>query len=261
MRLSVSIVSHGHGPAVLALLHQLADLQTQRPERVLVTLNVAEPLLESQLSGQAWPFELALIANAAPRGFGANHNQAFARDRQAPAPAAAFAVLNPDIVLRGNPFAALLTALMQGGVGGVYPLQLDARGLPQDHERRLPTPARLGARAWARWAGRGCREVPPGAAPDWVNAAFLVLRGDVYGELGGFDERYRMYCEDVDLCLRLQLAGWRLAGAPGAVVEHAARRASRRDLRHLAWHARSLIRLWNSPAYARYRASPGVAAP
>ena len=258
MRLSVSIVSHGHGPAVLALVNQLAALPPPRPARVLVTLNVAEPALADPLREQRWPFELALLTHAAPRGFGANHNRAFARDRLMPQPAEAFAVLNPDIVLRGNPFAALLPALLREGVGGVYPAQLDARGAPQDHERLLPTPARLGARTWARLRGRARREVAPGAAPDWVNAAFLVLRAEVYAALNGFDERYRMYCEDVDLCLRLQLAGWRLAGVPQALVEHAAQRASHRDPRHLAWHARSLVRLWNSPAYARYRAHQGV---
>lgn len=259
MRLSVSIVSHGHGPVVLALVDQLAALPAPRPVRVLVTLNVAEPWLARQLSGQDWPFELVLIANAAPQGFGVNHNRAFARERQAGEPAAAFAVLNPDIVLRGNPFAGLLAALRQGGVGCVYPVQLDAQGVRQDHERRLPTPKRLGARTWARLAGGGRREVVPGVAPDWVNAAFLVLRCDAYDELSGFDENYRMYCEDVDLCLRLQLAGWRLVGVPNAVVEHMARRASHRNPRHLAWHARSLIRLWTSPTYAQFRASARAA--
>ena len=260
MRLSISIVSHGHGPAVLALVNQLAALPSPQPARVLVTLNVAEPWLARQLSAPVWPFELALLTHAAPQGFGANHNRAFARDRLAAQPAEAFAVLNPDIALRGNPFAALLPALMRDGVGGVYPVQLDAQGAPQDHERRLPTPARLGARTWARLAGRQRREVAPSEAPDWVNAAFLVLRADVYGQLKGFDERYRMYCEDVDLCLRLQLAGWQLVGVPQALVEHAARRASHRDPRHLAWHVRSLLRLWNSPAYARYRAGGAGAA-
>ena len=115
----------------------------------------------------------------------------------------------------------------------------------QDHERRLPTPARL----LARYLLRRKHEVGEGETPDWVNAAFLLLRREAYAEVGGFDERYHMYCEDVDLCLRLRGGGWRLARADAAVVEHAARRGSHRQWRHLGWHLRSLWRLWRSPAF------------
>jgi len=66
--------------------------------------------------------------------------------------------------------------------------------------------------------------------------------------MGGFDERYFMYCEDVDLCLRLRLAGLRLVRAPVSVV-HAGRGASRRSAVHLAWHVRSLLRLWCSRSF------------
>ena len=253
MRLSLSIVSHGHGPAVLALLAQLAALRGPRPARVLLTINQAEPALTGPVRAMAWPFELVLLENSAPLGFGTNHNRAFARDRRSAAPADAFAVINPDIRLHGNPFAPLLAALAASRVGCVYPVQLDAAGWPQDQERRLPTPGRLLRRALARGLGRRPHEVSGGQRPDWVNAAFLLLRSDAYLSIGGFDEAYHMYCEDVDLCLRLQLAGWRLQGVPEAVVEHAAQRASHRQPRHLAWHVQSLLRLWGSPAYANFR--------
>lgn len=249
MRLSLSIVSHGHGPAVLALLAQLAALRGPRPARVLLTINQAEPALTGPVRAMAWPFELVLLENSAPLGFGTNHNRAFARDRRSAAPADAFAVINPDIRLHGNPFAPLLAALAASRVGCVYPVQLDAAGWPQDQERRLPTPGRLLRRALARGLGRRPHEVSGGQRPDWVNAAFLLLRREAYAEVGGFDERYHMYCEDVDLCLRLQAAGWRLARADAAVVEHTAQRNSHRRMQHLAWHLRSLWRLWCSHAW------------
>jgi len=59
-----------------------------------------------------------------------------------------------------------------------------------------------------------------------------------------------MYCEDVDLCLRLRLAGWALVRVPVKVV-HAGQRNSRRKWRHLRWHVVSLLRLWRSPAYGK----------
>ena len=83
---------------------------------------------------------------------------------------------------------------------------------------------------------------------DWVNAACLVLPQPVWQALKGFDEAYFMYCEDVDLCLRLRRSGWELSRAAVRVV-HAGQRASHRRWDHLYWHVTSLLRLWRSPAY------------
>ena len=253
MSFSLSVVSHGHGPQVLALLRQLAGLDRPRPARVLLTLNLPEPELVRQVRETAWPFELVLMESASPAGFGTNHNRAFARERQGGRPAAVFGVVNPDVRLRGNPFGPMLTLLqMQPDVGGAYARQIDDEGRMQDHERQLPTPARILMRCVAGLLGNRGSEVAPGQRPDWVNAAFLLIRSDAFQALGGFDEGYRMYCEDVDLCIRLQLAGWTLAGVDEAVVEHPAQRASHRQWRYFRWHLGSLLRLWRSEAYRAY---------
>lgn len=124
-------------------------------------------------------------------------------------------------------------------VGG-YPCQsFSMAGNRQDSERALPTPQALWRR---RVLGRGETRV------DWVNAACLVLPRSVWHQLGGFDETYFMYCEDVDLCLRLRLLGFALALAPARVV-HAGQHASHRRWRHLRWHVQSLLRLWRSPVF------------
>ncbi|MEZ5605714.1 MAG: glycosyltransferase [Burkholderiaceae bacterium] len=249
MDITASIVSHGHGAELGCLLADLAALREPALRRVIVTLNVPDATRPTDLRRQAWPFDLQWIDNAQPLGFGANHNRAFARDQRL-GPSALFAVLNPDLRLRANPFAALLAALQADTRAGLaYPVQRDAAGRLQDHERRWPTPARL----LARYLLGRRREVGAGQAPDWVNAAFLLLRRQAYAQVQGFDERYHMYCEDVDLCLRLQGAGWRLARADAAVVEHAGQRASHRRLRHLGWHLASLWRLWRSPAWRTAR--------
>lgn len=249
LNLTVSVVSHHHRAELEQLLDDLAALVEPRLRRVIVTLNLPEPGLCVRLSRRAWPFELHWLENAAPLGFGANHNRAFGHDGACGA-SELFAVLNPDLRLRANPFDALIAALSADPHAGLaYPVQHDAAGRRQDHERRLPTPGRL----LARHLLRRRHELGTGQAPDWVNGAFLLLRHAAYTDVGGFDERFHMYCEDVDLCLRLQLAGWRLVRADAAVVEHAGQRASRRRWPHLAWHLASLWRLWWSPAWRRYR--------
>ena len=232
---------------MLALLGQLAGMPAPQPRRVIVTDNRRETALRAALRGRVYPFELVLVENQAQAGFGANHNRAFAKDQELGA-SELFAVVNPDLRLLGNPFPAMAFALGDLPNSGLsYPRQLDGQGRVQDAERRLPTPGRL----WRRYLCPRQDEVPAGTAPDWVNAACLLLRHEAYARIQGFDERYHMYCEDVDLCLRMQLAGWRMVRAD-ALVEHAGRRASRRNLRHMAWHVASLLRLWRSDAYRAF---------
>jgi GT2 family glycosyltransferase len=74
------------------------------------------------------------------------------------------------------------------------------------------------------WAGR-CGE-PLGSAPDepvevgFASGAALVVRREAWEHVGGFDDRYFMYCEDLDLSFRLRLAGYEAGVAPKARVEH-----------------------------------------
>jgi GT2 family glycosyltransferase len=79
---------------------------------------------------------------------------------------------------------------------------------------------------------------------DWMLGAFLLYRRALLDELGGFDDGYRLYCEDIDLCYRAARAGWERWYVPGAVVEHAyAAEIDRAFLsRHTAWHTRGMLR-------------------
>lgn len=235
--LVISVVSHGHGALVQALLHDLARLSAETVGRVVLTQNLPEAEPEAPAGG--WPFVFQIVKNTAPAGFGSNHNRALAGAEES-----AVCVLNPDVRLGGgDPFALLVQAAGQPGAGCAYPVQLDEQGRLQDSERELPTP-------WALWRrrllGRDESQV------DWVNAACLVLPQPVWLAVGGFDEAYFMYCEDVDLCLRIRLLGRTLVRVPVHVV-HAGQRASHRRWSHLRWHVRSLLRLWNSPVYAQAR--------
>ena len=54
----------------------------------------------------------------------------------------------------------------------------------------------------------------------FCSGAALVVRREAWDAVGGFDERYFMYGEDLDLCLRLRLAGWGVGIVPGARVAH-----------------------------------------
>jgi GT2 family glycosyltransferase len=76
---------------------------------------------------------------------------------------------------------------------------------------------------------------------------FMLFRREVFERAGGFDERYFLYYEDVDLCRRLAALGYRVELVPAARVVYDARRRSRgRDFRHALWHLASMLRYFSS---------------
>lgn len=287
----ISIVSHGHGALVLRLLGQLVGLPAGSVAGVVLTLNAAESNDAAQIDAAmadkalAKKLNLQVLRNAHPRGFGANHNQAFKAAGQCfgAANTGVFCVMNPDIELmngsvgallgapsngpqgkklhelaktevKTNVVTALVAALGQAGVGLAYPVQVDATDQWLDFERALATPHAIFLRRLGFGFGfelGGVGGLPGQRLPDWVSGAVMAFRADVFAKLGGFDERYFMYCEDVDICLRLQLAGYTLKKANVSVVHHAQRRTLT-NFKHLAWHVRSLLRLWRSSAYHAY---------
>jgi N-acetylglucosaminyl-diphospho-decaprenol L-rhamnosyltransferase len=75
----------------------------------------------------------------------------------------------------------------------------------------------------SRWFGRLDRTWadPTQAAPvDWVPGAFALVRRDLFERLGGFDERFFLYYEEVDLCRRIHAAGYRVQYWPELRVQH-----------------------------------------
>lgn len=231
--LTLSVVSHGHGPLLHGLLRDVE--RCSGDVEVLLTINVPEPL---PFDPAAFPFPLRITVNSAPRGFGANHNAAFRRSG-----GDFFCVLNPDIRFSEDPFPALCGALAaERRIGVVAPLVLSPAGGIEDSARRFPTLASLARKAFSRGPALDYDIGEEPFTPDWVGGMFMLFRRSVFERVGGFDERYFLYYEDVDLCRRLADLGYRARVVPAVRVVHAARRRSRRNLRHMMWHAASMWR-------------------
>src|SRR5688572_723914 len=244
--ISVSIVSHGHENHIRRLV---ADLDAiERPDlEVLLTLNAPE---DRALRGLSAPFPLTFLVNDMPRGFSTNHNAAFRAAR-----GDFFCVLNPDLRLSSDPFRRLLQALEEDRVGVAAPHVLEPDGSVQATYRPVPTPGRLFRKAL------GFTEAVPSETaqrvyPDWIGGMFMLFRRSAFELVGGFDERYFLYYEDVDICCRLWLAGRKVCVAKDAVVVHEGQRASRRNLRYLRWHLQSIWRFFHSPVYRRFVSQP-----
>ena len=231
--LTVSIVSHGHGAIVADLLRDLA--RCAEVTRVILTHNIREAPIQID-SGLA--MRTTIITNSRPAGFSVNHNAAFRRSDTE-----AFCVLNPDVRLQDNPFPTLLPFLDDPSIGVVAPAVVSPGGSLECTARRFPTPASLLLKAIGM--GEGGLQFELGAAPvrpDWVAGMFLLLRRDAFAAVGGLDERFTLYYEDVDLCVRLRKAGYDVVLCPSATVIHDARRTSHRNPRYLAWHLQSMMR-------------------
>ncbi|WPB57806.1 glycosyltransferase family 2 protein [Xylophilus sp. GOD-11R] len=235
--MTVSIVSHGQIELIKPLLEQLARLCSAEVERVVLTINRTEIIGELPAASYA----LHLIHNNHPKGFGANHNAAFAAHGGSPW----FLVLNPDIRLSSNVLAPLL-AHARPDAGLLAPRVFEPGKTTPEAHRGLLTPLEI--------LNRRKPGYPTPTNPAWLPGLFMLFRSTAYREVGGFDDRYFMYGEDFDISARLRLAGKRIQICEQLQVEHDARRASHADHSHLRWHMTSLVRLWTSSAFWRYRA-------
>lgn len=228
--ITASVVSHGHGDMARRLVERL--LECPEISKIVVTLNIPENLALPENN------RVEVVRNPEPLGYGANHNQAFRLSA-----GDFFCVLNPDIALLENPFGQLLNNQREIGADLSAPRVLSPQGEPEDSVRRFPTPMSLLAKA-LRFSDRrihfGAASAP--FCPDWFAGMFMLFRRDAYARLGGFDEQFFMYYEDVDICARAWKLGMKIVVCPSAFVTHDARRDSHRSPRHLSWHLASMAR-------------------
>jgi len=233
---TLSVISHGHREEIETLLEDIARCKIRKLAQIVITLNLSE---ERPRVPRGIDVPIHWCGNPYPKGFGANHNAAFRYCNTE-----YFAVVNPDIRFHNDPFAPLLEHAGKE-FGLVAPRVLDVQGRIADAARGLITPLEIVA-----------RRIQPRAPlryPAWMAGMFLVFRAEAYRGVSGFDERFHLYCEDFDICARVRLLGWPISLCDNARVIHDARRASHDSPQHLFWHLCSLLRMWTTRAWWRYR--------
>jgi N-acetylglucosaminyl-diphospho-decaprenol L-rhamnosyltransferase len=231
------VVTHGPHPE----LERCIEALTPQVDELVVVANPPAPAVDARL-----------ILNERARGFAANANTGIA------ATSAPYVVVaNPDVEPRAHAVQLLLEfaeAHPRAGVIGPQLLFPDGRWQPS--RRRFPTvsgtivrrtPLRKILRPQTRQIDHYLLEDRPSGPvqADWMLAAFLLLRREMLDELGGFDEGYRLYGEDIDLCYRAAKAGWERWFVPQAAVRHV--HAGVTDRRFLTWQT-----LWHWRSIARF---------
>ena len=173
-----------------------------------------------------WASVLPLDRNG---GFSSGINAAIAQALVA-APRVEYLVfLNPDTVLHRDAVRALVDFMERHPRAGIAGSRLEnTQGSPECSAHRAPSPigelvsaARLGLlnRALRRYVVT--LSMPDAAQEcDWVSGASFIVRRQVLHDIGGFDEGYFLYFEEVDFCLRARKAGWQVWFVPESRVTH-----------------------------------------
>jgi GT2 family glycosyltransferase len=225
--LDVVIVTWNHGELLTRCLSSLAAgrrLNHDLDRVVVVDNGSASPGGCTRHPGLP---RVRFVHNPVNRGFAAGCNQGGLRSR-----ADYLLFLNPDTVVEADALDKAVEVLEDPSAAstGLLGLQIvDDRGRPQATCGRFPTPlnilwqvsglsllapARFRGMRLTDWAHRESRLV------DYASAAALLVRRVLFEHLGGFDERFFVYLEDVDLSLRARQLGWRTHYAAGAAVMH-----------------------------------------
>jgi len=244
--ISVSVVSHGDAADVYHLLESIEQFEQAGLIQMIVTDNLGDEIVE--IDDSAWS-SLNIVRNETILSFARNHNRAFhlARGKY-------FCVLNPDVLFEQKIFPPLIGLLERERADVVAPLVVDSNATPQDSFRNFPTPLEIIHR---RMPGYHFSPPPVDAnglvRPNWIAGFFMLMESETYRELNGFDEKFRLYFEDVDFCARARLAGLELLVDTDLRIQHNAHRASRKKLIYLLWHIQSAIQFFASPVYTKSR--------
>ena len=245
----ISIVSHAQCDLVKKVLQDLRVLDCVSRIYVTLTHNL---LQKESMALEGLPFPIQVIQNDLPKGFGENHNEAFnlsenANERRY------FLVLNPDIHFTVDVIGELVAVLESDrSIGVIAPSVRNIEGTLEDSARQLPTLLGL-MKKFFGYQGTYTFSSEQDYTPDWVAGMFMLFRSEVFRQLGGFDTRYFLYYEDVDICCRLWLEGYSVYVRPSLSIVHDARRQSRKNFKYMRWHLSSILRFLNSDVYRKVK--------
>ncbi|MCL4422930.1 MAG: glycosyltransferase family 2 protein [Actinobacteria bacterium] len=273
--LSIVVVTHDSRREIRACLDSIFRAAEPRwdPGGSLQVILVDNCSADGTLDAVAHHFPLVELVRAPRRrGYAANANAGASR-----AKGRILVLLNPDTRVYMGALTTLVDFLdSHPEVGICGPRLVFPDGSPQPSARRFPrpgvtvvrrTPLRLVLER-GRWSGERHHlmlderiEVP--SAVDWLLGAAMVMRASFYRQLGGMDERYRLYCEDIDLCWRSWERGMSVVVVPAATVEHELGELTRKRFltRATIWHGQSMARFVMRHGFKRPMGAPDGCSP
>ena len=246
-RWAAVVVNYEAGPWLAACVRSvLADASAGEPELVVVDNGSHD----GSVAALAREFpSVRVLTSETNLGYAGGANRGAAVTR-----APVVAVLNPDLEVEPGTAAAMLARLdREPDLAAVGPVVRNPDGSQYPSARTVPSMGDAVGHALfglVRPSNRFTRryrqlDVDPARPRDveWLSGAAMWLRRSALQSVGGWDEHYFMYMEDVDLCWRLRRLGWRVAYEPsGAVLHVQAVSTDRHPYRMIVRHHRSVYR-------------------
>ncbi len=184
-------------------------------------------------------------------GFGHNYNLLNADEKY-------FLIFNPDIIVTKENLYNMVTVMENDeSIALLVPKVLNEDGSIQHLMRKRVTvfdyalrfiPFDFVKKLFAkRLATYECRDIPQDRLVDinMGSGCFMLIRGDIYKEINGFDERYFMYFEDTDLCLMLKKRNRRVVYTPFSFVVHFYERGSHKNWKLFKIFVKSMVKFFN----------------
>lgn len=245
MRLIISTISHGHDDVII----NLGALRSLAKDANIVVL-CRDNLPRNKLQRYCKKYGIDYVANAQCKGFAENHNLNFTHylEHLNPEQGDYFVVLNPDVLV-GRTCVRRLRNILQRNQRKILVanLYLDREHMVHDDNIRLfPTLVQF-MRTYLLSERSTMIDRSQGLSDDtefWASGAFLVFEPHTYATLGGFNERFYMYCEDIDLFRRARMQNVPIHYEEAIKAVHFRRRYSKRFMtKHFFWHVVSVLRL------------------
>ena len=244
MKLFISVVSHLHQNVIINLesIKQIAN----KEDVTLVCLdNIATPKLRQYCR----KYGIHYLTNKSAQGFAANNNRVFqhCQNQLGMTDEDAFMLLNPDVMISCDCIDKLMTSVQKKPKDIHAPnLFLDKEHLVHDDNIRKYPKFWNFVRTYlfndrSTMIDRRTEKMPHGDKI-WASGAAMVMKASIYKSLGGFDENYYLYCEDIDLCMRAKKAGYLVNYNDQAEAVHFRQRESKRFLTcYFFWHVESVF--------------------
>ena len=223
--LSVIIVSWNVRDLLGHALDAVYSAGAHTPELQVIVVDSASADGTSEMIRERYP-QVRLIASDENLGFAKGNNRGIGE-----AHGDFLLLLNADTLVLGNALAVLVNYLQEHpDAGMVGPRLLNADGTTQSSRRRFPslpvlflestwlqglTPRRQLAHFYLEDKADSEEQLV-----DWMTGAAMLVRREVLDDVGGLDEGFFMYSEELDWCHRINDAGWKIAYTPAAEIVH-----------------------------------------
>ncbi|SEG65925.1 glycosyltransferase family 2 protein [Vibrio hangzhouensis] len=241
MAVYISVVSHNHSE-IIEQLNCLPHLSEEF--NVIVKLNRKE-----EKSYYNRYTQLHILDEQYDIGFGHNNNlvYSYCKKHLGMQPSDYFIVLNPDVFITVTMITNLVSLMTKNNVKiGAINLYKDMNYSIYDESVRdfpILLDFVMSFLGYGNKTVVNKSEIKKPTIVDWAAGSFLVFQSSHYSKLGGFDECYFMYCEDIDICYRSSMINESVVYFPNIKAVHLAKHSNRKLIsKHFYWHVKSIVR-------------------